>query len=93
MGEFKGEIKTHPLNCSDGPDAIKVAQGVSAAMRDRGSVFKFVPYIIRGIQHGLQDIGVSSIEELRKGVMNGRVRFERRSASAQHEGGVHSLHQ
>jgi len=77
---------------NDGPDSIKVAQGVSAAMRDRGSVFKFVPYIIRGIQHGLQDIGVSSIDDLRKGVASGRVRFERRSASAQHEGGVHSLH-
>ncbi|CAK5069137.1 unnamed protein product [Meloidogyne enterolobii] len=48
-----------------GNENIKVAQGVSAAQRDRGSCFKYVPYIIRGIQHGLQDIGVRNFDELR----------------------------
>ncbi|KAI6234669.1 Inosine-5'-monophosphate dehydrogenase [Aphelenchoides fujianensis] len=73
-------------------DAIKVAQGVSATMRDRGSIHKFVPYIVRGVQHGFQDIGVKSIQELQDGVYEGRIRFERRSQNAQQEGGVHSLH-
>ncbi|CAB3406250.1 unnamed protein product [Caenorhabditis bovis] len=73
-------------------DQIKVAQGVSATMKDRGSCHKFIPYLIRGVQHGMQDIGVKSIKELREKVDNGIIRFERRSTNAQLEGGVHSLH-
>ncbi|CAI5446913.1 unnamed protein product [Caenorhabditis angaria] len=73
-------------------DQIKVAQGVSATMKDRGSCHKFIPYLIRGVQHGMQDIGVQSLRELREKVDGGKIRFERRSTNAQLEGGVHSLH-
>lgn len=73
-------------------EQVKVAQGVSATMLDRGSIHKFVPYLVRGIQHGLQDIGVHSIKELQEGAQKGTVRFEKRSPNAQLEGGVHSLH-
>jgi IMP dehydrogenase len=45
-----------------------------------------------GVQHSLQDIGITSLEELHKGVANGTVRFELRTASAQAEGNVHGLH-
>ena len=77
---------------NEGCESIKIAQGVSATIRDRGSVFNFVPHIIRGIQHGLQDIGVRSLSDLHKGIYSGGIRFERRSQNAQQEGGVHSLH-
>ncbi|CAL2040164.1 unnamed protein product [Caenorhabditis brenneri] len=73
-------------------DQIKVAQGVSATMKDRGSCHKFIPYLIRGVQHGMQDIGVRSLREFREKVDGGIVKFERRSTNAQLEGGVHSLH-
>ncbi|KAE9414614.1 hypothetical protein Angca_009319 [Angiostrongylus cantonensis] len=73
-------------------DQIKVSQGVSATMKDRGSCHKFLPYLVRGVQHGFQDIGVRSLEELHEKVASGKVRFERRSPNAQVEGGVHSLH-
>lgn len=73
-------------------DRVKVAQGVSGSVEDKGSVKRLIPYLMTGVQHGLQDIGVKSVVELRHEVSNGNVRFEKRSPSAQLEGGVHGLH-
>lgn len=72
--------------------AVKVAQGVSGDVQDKGSVKAFLPYLHAGLQHSFQDMGIHSVRELQEGVKRGRVRFELRTASAQVEGGVHGLH-
>lgn len=73
-------------------DAVKVAQGVVGNVIDKGSVRKYASYLVTGVQHSLQDIGCKSVEAFHEAVYDGEVRFEKRTAAAQMEGGVHGLH-
>jgi IMP dehydrogenase len=71
---------------------LKVAQGVSGTVKDKGSVCKMVPYLIHGVKQGFQDMGAKSnahAAELREA---GSMRMETRTGAAQKEGGVHDMH-
>lgn len=71
---------------------MKVAQGVSGAVQDKGSIHSYLPYLVQGVRHGLQDLGAQSVTDLQSQLTAGKLRFELRSAAAQREGGVHGLH-
>jgi IMP dehydrogenase len=70
---------------------VKVAQGVSGAVVDKGSIREYLPYLLQGVRLGLRDIGAASIDELRKMENDGTLRFQLRSPAAQGEGAVHSI--
>jgi len=72
--------------------AVKVAQGVSGTVQDKGSIHRYLPYLTQGIRHGMQDMGASGVLDMREQLYSGKLRFELRSSAAQREGGVHGLH-
>jgi len=76
---------------AEGKETIKVAQGVSGAVVDKGSVYRYVPYLRESAAIGLQDLGMDSIEKLHLLMRTGDLHFELRTHAAQREGSVHSL--
>jgi len=73
-------------------DAVRVAQGVSGNIVDKGSVLRYLPYLVSGLRHACQDVGAPSLSNLRSMLYSKELKFERRTTSSQMEGGVHSLH-
>ena len=71
---------------------VRVAQGVTGAVIDKGSLHSYLPYLSQGVRQSLQDIGTRSLEILHKRLHQNELRFEARSVAAQKEGDVHSLY-
>lgn len=69
-------------------DKIRIAQGVSGSIVDKGSIHRYLPYIITGIKLGCQDIGARSLTVLREMIYNGEMRFTKRTQAAVLEGKV-----
>jgi IMP dehydrogenase len=73
-------------------DRIRVIQGVEGTVVDKGSVRTFIPYLLHSLRHTLHEVGCRSVEALHQALVDGTLRFEVRSASAQLEGSVHGLY-
>ena len=71
---------------------IMVAQGVSGAVVDKGSLSDYIPYLVQGLKHSFQDMGTRDVKSLHERLYDGSLRFEFRSPSAQHEGHVHDMY-
>jgi IMP dehydrogenase len=88
----KGSEKRYVWDDSTSSASVKVAQGVSGAVQDKGTLRRYIPYLMQGVRHGLQDAGIKSVADARERLYSGKLRFEIRSPAAQKEGGVHGLH-
>jgi IMP dehydrogenase len=73
-------------------ETVRVAQGVSGLVPDKGSLRTYFPYLTSGLKHGMQNVGAKSIPILQEKLYNGHLRFEVRTNAAITEGGVHSLY-
>lgn len=73
-------------------NVVRVAQGVSGAVQDKGPLNRYIPYIVQGVKHGFQDLGAPGVKIGKEMCQRGEIRFELRTTSAQKEGGIHSLY-
>ncbi len=92
MGSVEAMEKGSAKRYFSESDRIKVAQGVSGSVVDKGSITRYMPYLTQGVKHGLQDIGTPDIAQLHDALASERLRFEFRTNAAQREGGVHNLY-
>jgi IMP dehydrogenase len=71
---------------------VIVAQGVSGAVMDKGSMNDYAPYLLQGLKHSFQDMGIRNVKSLHEKLYSKELRFEIRSAMAQREGHVHDMY-
>jgi IMP dehydrogenase len=77
---------------ADRTDVVKVPQGVSGTVVDKGSLVDYVPYLMKGLSQAMQDMGCVDLPSLHAALYEGRLRFERRTPAGAQEGSVHSVH-
>ena len=92
MGSIEAMSKGSEKRYFASDSVIKVAQGVSGSVVDKGSLKKYIPYLCDSIRKGILEIGVKSVQELHEKNNLNEIKFELRSSAAQREGGIHSIH-
>ena len=92
MGSLEAMAKGSEARYLGDQVKLRVAQGVSGTVKDKGSIHKMIPHMMVGVKHGFQDMGAKSIMSCWDLVNRGELRMEIRSSAAIKEGGVHDMH-
>ena len=90
MGSLEAMQKKSATRYYAEDQSVKVAQGVSGAVIDKGSITNLIPTIMSGVCGGMRDVGVKSLDDLRKGLYDGSLKFEIRTGSAINEGNINA---
>lgn len=91
MGSLEAQAKGSDTRYFGDKSRLMVAQGVSGAVADKGSVLRLVPYSLHAVKQGFQDMGVKTIQAAHQELVSGRIRLEVRTSASQAEGNVHGL--
>ncbi|GLC34105.1 hypothetical protein PLESTB_000837900 [Pleodorina starrii] len=91
MGSLEAMAKGSETRYHSDTQSLKIAQGVSGAVKDKGSVRRTVPFLAQAVKQGFQDLGANSITMAREMLYNGAMRMEARTNAAQAEGNVHDM--
>ena len=87
MNKKNSSTKDRYLNNDD----IFIPQGVSGFIDSKGSLNEFIPFLMKSVKLGLQDIGCIDIETLHKDNKEGKILYEIRTVNSFRESQVHSL--
>jgi IMP dehydrogenase len=71
---------------------IYVPQGVVGSVSYKGSIHDYIPYLLQGVKHGFQNIGIKNIETAHDLTCRGITKYQIRSVSSQIEGNIHHLY-
>jgi IMP dehydrogenase len=91
MGSLEAMQKGSESRYHSDTQALKIAQGVSGVVKDKGSVRRTLPFLAQAVKQGFQDLGVKDIAGARAALYGGGMRMEGRTGAAQAEGGVHDM--
>jgi len=92
MGSLEAMTKGSEARYHSDTQNLKIAQGVSGTVKDKGSIRRSVPYLLQAVKQGLQDLGAKSVTEAHAALYSGKQKLETRTGAAQVEGGVHDMH-
>jgi IMP dehydrogenase len=70
---------------------VKVAQGVSGAVVDKGSVRDLLEHMSAGVRKGCQEAGHADVAAVHKGLVDKTTRFDLRTSASIYEAGVHDV--
>ena len=66
MGSLDAMTKGSESRYYGDTQTLKIAQGVSGTVRDKGSIRRTVPFMVQAVKQGFQDLGARDLAEVRR---------------------------